>query len=166
MRHLSATLLVIALVCSHAAFSGAAGAQTAKDLVGTWTLVSVVTERDGRKFDTYGPNAKGFLVFDANGRYSIIFIAADLPKFVSGSRSSGTADENKTVVAGSLAHFGTYIVEEAEKSFTFQIDRATFPDWEGRNNKRSFDIIGDELRFTDPHASAGGIATTIFERAR
>jgi len=31
----------------------------AKDLVGTRTLVSVVTERDGRKFDTYGPNAKG-----------------------------------------------------------------------------------------------------------
>ena len=26
-----------------------------KDLVGTWTLVSVVTERDGRKFDSYGP---------------------------------------------------------------------------------------------------------------
>jgi Lipocalin-like domain len=128
--------------------------------------VSVVTERDGRKFDTYGPNAKGFLVFDANGRYSIVFIAADLPKFVSGNRSSGTADENKAVVAGSLAHFGTYIVDEVEKSFTFQIDRATFPNWEGQNNKRSFVIIGDELRFTDPHASAGGIATTIFERAK
>ena len=134
--------------------------------MGTWTLVSVVTERDGRKFDTYGPNAKGLLVFDANGRYSIIFIAADLPKFVSGNRSSGTADENKAVVAGSLAHFGTYVVDETEKSFTFQIDRATFPNWEGKNNKRSFVIIGNELRFTDPHASAGGIATTIFERAK
>ena len=29
-----------------------------KDLVGTWKLVSVVTEQDGRKFDAYGPNAK------------------------------------------------------------------------------------------------------------
>jgi hypothetical protein len=47
----------------------------AKDLVGTWTLVSVVAERDGRKFDSYSPNAKGLLVFNANGRYSIIFIA-------------------------------------------------------------------------------------------
>jgi hypothetical protein len=51
----------------------------AKDLIGTWSLVSVVTERDGKKSDAYGPNAKGSLVFDANGRYSIIFIAADLP---------------------------------------------------------------------------------------
>ena len=102
-----------------------------KDLVGTWTLVSVVTERDGRKFDSYGPNAKGMLVFDANGRYSIIFIAGGLPSFGSGNRSSGTADEAMAVVAGSLAHFGTYVVDEADKSLTLQIDRATFPNWDG-----------------------------------
>ena len=138
----------------------------AKDLIGTWTLVSVVTERDGKKSDAYGPNAKGSLVFDANGRYSIIFIAADLPKFVSGIRSAGTADENKAVVAGSLAHFGTYVVDEADKSFTFQIERATFPNWEGKYNKRSFVIAGDELSFTDPNASGGGVAATIFQRAK
>ena len=137
-----------------------------KDLVGTWTLVSVVTERDGRKFDTYGPNAKGQLVFDAIGRYSIIFISGGLPKFASGNRSSGTADENKAVVAGSLAHFGTYVVDEADKSFTFQVERATFPNWDGKNTKRSFGVRGDELHFTDPHASGGGVATAIFESAK
>jgi hypothetical protein len=137
----------------------------AKDLIGTWTLVSVVTEQDGKKFDAYGPNARGSLVFDANGRYSVIFIAADLPKFASGNRTSGTADENTAVVAGSLAHFGTYVVGE-DNSFTFQIERATFPNWEGKNNKRSFVIAGDELRFTDPHASGGGVAATIFQRAK
>jgi len=68
----------------------------AKDLVGTWTLVSVVTERDGSKSDTYGRNAKGLLLFDEKGRYSIIFIAANLPKFVSGNRSNGTADEKQS----------------------------------------------------------------------
>jgi hypothetical protein len=138
----------------------------AKDLVGTWTLASVVTEREGTKSETYGPNAKGLLLFDANGRYSIIFVAADLPKFASGNRSKGTADESKAVVAGSLAHFGRYVVDEADKSFTFQVERATFPNWEGKNLKRSFVITGDELRFMDPHASAGGVATTTFERAK
>jgi hypothetical protein len=29
-----------------------------QDLVGTWTLVSVVTEMDGRKFDAYGQMLK------------------------------------------------------------------------------------------------------------
>ncbi len=138
----------------------------AKDLIGTWTLVSVVTEIDGRKFDAYGPDAKGLLVFDANGRYSIIFIADGLPNFASDNRSRGTADESKAVVAGSLAHFGTYVVDEDDKSFTFQVDRATFPNWNGRHNKRAFFIRDDKLHFTDPHASGGGVAMTIFERAR
>ena len=137
----------------------------AKDLVGTWALVSVVAERDGRKFDSYGPNAKGLLGFDANGRYSMILIAAGLPHFASGNRSSGTADENKAVVAGSIAHFGSYVVDEADKSFTLQIDRATFPNWEGKHRTRSFVIIGDELVFKEQHASSGGAATTTFKRA-
>ena len=38
--------------------AGDAFAQTAKDLVGTWTLVSIVTEQGGTKTDTYGPNPK------------------------------------------------------------------------------------------------------------
>ena len=137
-----------------------------KDLEGAWTLVSVVTERDGKRFDAYGPNAKGQLVFDSIGRYSIIFISGGLPKFASNSRSSPTADESIAVVSGSFAHFGTYVVDEVDKSFTFQVERATFPNWDGKNTKRSFGIRGDELHFTDPHSSGGGVATTIFERAK
>jgi hypothetical protein len=118
-----------------------------------------VTKRHGTKSDTYGPTFKGFLVFDASGRYSIIFVAGNLRRFEGESRSKGTADENKAVVAGSLAHFGTYVVNETDKSFTFQVARATFPNWEGQSLKRSLVITGDVLRFTDPHASAGGVAT-------
>jgi hypothetical protein len=106
----------------------------AKDLIGTWIFVSVVTERDGRRFDACGLNAKGSLVFDASGRYSRILIAADPSKFASSNRSSGTAGENKAVVAGSLAHFGTYGVGEDE-SFTFQIERATSPNLEGKEQQ-------------------------------
>jgi hypothetical protein len=32
---------------------------TAKDLVGTWTIVSVTFEKDGKKTDFYGPNPQG-----------------------------------------------------------------------------------------------------------
>jgi hypothetical protein len=137
-----------------------------KDLVGTWTVVSVVAERDGKRFDSYGPNAKGMLVFDANGRYSLIFIASGLPSFESNNRSSVTADEAMTVVAGSMAHFGTYVVDEADKSLTLQIERATFPNWDGKSKRRSYVVKGNELRFIEQHSSTGGPATTIFERAK
>src|SRR5438045_7488106 len=108
------------------AWAGAAIGQTAKDFVGTWTLVSATIEQGGAKSDTFGPNAKGVLVFDAGGRYVINFFAANLPKFASNNRANGTAEENKAIVAGSLAHFGTYTVNEADKSFTFRVENATF----------------------------------------
>jgi len=42
--------------------------------------------------------------------------------------------------------------------------RATFsPD--NAQLTRAFSIVGDELTFTDPHASAGGAATVTFKRA-
>ena len=141
-------------------------AQGAHDLVGTWTLVSAITDKEGTKSDIFGPNAKGILVFDANHHYVIAFTSATLPRFASNNRANGTADENKAIVGGSLAHFGTYTADDTNKSFSFHVESATFPNWNGTEQKRSFAISGDELKFADPHASAGGVATVIFKRAR
>jgi len=109
------TLAIAALVIG-TTWAAEAIAQTGKDFIGTWTLISSTTEQGGVKSDTFGPNPKGLLVFDAGGRYVITFFAANLPKFASNNRASGTPDENKAVVAGSLTHFGTYTVNEADKS--------------------------------------------------
>lgn len=142
----------------------AAVAQTAKDFIGTWTLVSAITERDGNKSDTFGPNAKGVLMLDANGHYTMTYIGANLPKFASNNRATGTADENKAIVCGSLAHFGTYIVNEA--SLTFRVESATFPNWDNTDQKRSFVVTGDELRYLTPSATAGGTATVTWKRVK
>jgi hypothetical protein len=141
-------------------------AETANELIGTRTLVSAVTEKDGIKSDIFDPNGKGILVFDAHGRYSIVFVARDLPKFVSDNRALGTADENKAVILGSIAHFGTYVVDDARKIFTFQVERSTFPNMDGKNLERPFTIYEDVLRYTAPKASAGGFATVTFKRGR
>ena len=44
-------------------------AQTAKDLVGTWTLVSITREQDGKKTDYFGPNPQGQVIFEPNGAF-------------------------------------------------------------------------------------------------
>jgi hypothetical protein len=56
---------------------------TGKDLLGTWTLVSVTLEKDGKKTDLYGPNPKGQMTFDPDGRISFMVTRSDLPKFAS-----------------------------------------------------------------------------------
>jgi hypothetical protein len=146
--------------------AGAVCAQTVKDLAGTWTLVSVVTEQEGKKTDTFGPQPKGVLMVDANGRYVLTIARADLPKFASNNRMTGTPEENKAIVQGSNTHFGTVAVNAADKTITFKIETATFPNWNGAEQKRAFTLTGDELTYTVPAASGGGTATVVWKRAK
>ena len=155
-------VLILGVVLS----AGAVFAQTAKDFAGTWTLVSVVTEQDGKKTDTFGPNPKGILVVDANGRYVIAFARADLPKVASNNRTTATPEENKAIVGGSITHFGTLSVNAADKTMTFKIETATFPNWDGTEQTRAFTITGDELTYTVPAASSSGTATAVWKRVK
>src|SRR5439155_16858098 len=79
-------LLLLGVVLS----AGEVFAQTAKDLVGTWTLVSAINEQGGNTTDTYGPHPKGILTVDANGRYVLVIARADLPKVASNNRTTAT----------------------------------------------------------------------------
>lgn len=142
-------------------------AQTARDVVGTWTLVSSVTERDGTKTDQFGSGAKGMLVLEANGRFILTIIGSDLPKFASNNRAGGTPEENKAVVSKSIAMIGTYSVDSAAKTLTFKVDSATFPNWDGTEQKRLLSAgDNDELKYVTPTASSGGVGTVTWKRAK
>jgi hypothetical protein len=141
-------------------------ANTAEQLIGHWTLVSVKTERDGKTTEPFGPNPKGLFIFDRSGRYVVLQFRADLPKFTSNSRDKGTPEENKAVVHGSSVHFGTYTVNDKEGSYSLRIEAATFPNWVGVDQKRFFSISEDELKITNPIGSTGGISTLILKRAK
>ena len=161
------TSSTIAVLClGNVLLVGSSSAQSVKDVVGSYMLVSAVMELDGKKSDTYGPNAKGVLTLDANGRYVLVFMRAFLPKFASNNRMIGTPDENKAIVQGSFASFGTYSINEAEKTVIFRIENATFPNWNGNEQKRSFTLSGDELKYIVSAASGGGVATVTWKRAK
>lgn len=146
--------------------AGEVVAQTTKDLAGTWILVSNVTEQGGNKAHTFGPNPKGILTVDANGRYVLAVVRADLPKVSSNNRTTATPEENKAIVGGSITHFGTLSVNAADKTIIFKIETATFPNWDGTEQKRAFTITGDELKYSIPTQSAGGTGTVVWKRAK
>jgi hypothetical protein len=94
--------------------------KTLKDqLVGSWTLVSAET------IDTSGSRAplvkgtpmKGLLVFTPDGRVSFQVIG-DHQKLASNDRTKMTPDEMKAMAESTLSYFGTYTVNEQEKSYT------------------------------------------------
>ena len=142
-------------------------AQSTTDVVGTWALVSSVTEKDGTRTDQFGSGAKGMMILDADGHFMLTIVGPDLPKFASNNRAGGTPEENKAVVSKSIAMIGTYSVNPADKTLTFKVDSATFPNWNGTEQKRLLSSGNkDELKYITPTASSGGVATVIWKRVK
>jgi Lipocalin-like domain len=97
----------------------------------------------------------------------LTIIGADLPKFASNNRATGTPEESKAVVGKSIALFGTYSINPADKTLTFKIETATFPNWNATEQKRSLiTVSGDELKYMTAQASGGGTATVTWKRAK
>jgi hypothetical protein len=107
-------------------------------------------------------------IFDPSGRYSFQMFRPDMPKFASNNRLTGTAEENKAVVQATLAHFGTYTVNEKEGSFSLRIEASSFPNWSGAEQPaRKFTITGDVLTITNPASSRGsGASHLVLKRAK
>lgn len=145
------------------------GQRTEKEeLIGTWEFVSTTGERmDGTKFELFGPNPNGVIIFNPDGHFALINTRPGRPKYVGGNRMEGTLEEFKSTVQGSIAYFGTYSVDEANSTFTLHIGGSTFPDYEGTDQKRPFKIIGDELKSINPNPTVGGPSLNlVLKRAK
>lgn len=141
-------------------------ASAANPLIGHWTLVSVKNEQDGKTTEPLGPNPKGLFILDRSGRYALQIFRPDLPKFASNNRNTGTPEENKAVVLGALAHFGTYSVDQKKGTYTVRPEASTYPNWVGIDQERSFSVSKDELKIINPSGSRGGASTLIWKRAK
>jgi lipocalin-like protein len=134
---------------------------------GTWTLASNVLDQGGNKTEPYGPGAKGSVVLTNNGRVILAITRADIPKFASNNRTTGTPEENKAAVAGSIAYFGTYTVNDADKILTMHLEGSSFPNWVGTDQKRTIELSGDELKFINTAPSGGpGTITVTWKRVK
>jgi hypothetical protein len=149
MKFLSRALLAVSVsVASVIQCADVVAGQSEKNLVGTWTIVSnVYFSKSGGKVDAFGSNPLGSAVFASSGHFSLINLRRDLPKFVSNSRMTGTAEENKAVVQGSFAMFGTYTVKE--NVITMKVEGSTWPNWIGTDQKRAISFpAADKFEWT------------------
>src|SRR5215203_1274936 len=111
-------ILLQVTICFAIGVSGATAVAQPKSLkeklIGTWHLVSnIVERRDGTKVEQFGPNPKGILIFAADGHFATFNARTDLPKLASGNRSRATPEENKAVIEGSFAYYGTYSASDS-----------------------------------------------------
>jgi lipocalin-like protein len=137
-------------------------------LAGTWILQAAQVIRPDGKQETdaaYGPDAKGVLMVDTNGQYSLQIFRPGRPKFASGDKKRGTSQEYEAALLGISTHVGHIIVDTATQTLQFKIDYAAYPNWEHTVQTRKFKLSGDELRYQVPaNAGAGTIAVSIWRR--
>jgi hypothetical protein len=164
---------IAAAVLALAFSAGAAAAQPAASLkdriVGSWNfVVAEVTAPDGKKSFPFGETPKGILIFTPDGRFAQIHVAGDAPKIASNNRLTGTPEEYAGIMRRSLSVFGTYTVDEDNKTVIYHIVSSSFPNWEGEAQTRAVDkLTADEFVNTNPGVAGGrGSASNFYRRVK
>lgn len=159
---LTALLLACAL-CSSVAF--AASARTVSSLAGTWTLVAADVQRpDGSRESDYGAHPKGLLLIDKQGNYSLQIFKAERPRFHAGDKAKGTPAEYKAAVMGSSTHYGRLRVEPDRGVLVFHIIGASFPNWEGQEQHRQYELEDGVLSYRVKARPNGDVPISIWRR--
>ena len=134
-------------------------------LAGTWTLVAAdVIHPDGTQARDYGAAPKGLLIIDAAGRYSLQIFKAERPRFASGDKANATLAEYQSAVQGSSTHLGTLNVDPAAGTLTFHIQSASFPNWEGTDQTRRYELRQGELSYRVSARPNGDTPISIWRR--
>jgi hypothetical protein len=144
-----ATLSAVSASLLLAAAAAPAGAVSneEKKFVGSWT--SPIST-------SYGDNARGLLIFSADGRYQLSIQRAVLPKVASNNRTKATPQEEHAIVEGSINHFGRYTIDHKKNILTLNIEGSTFPNWIGTSQQRSYTIKNGVLTYKVTAASGTG----------
>jgi len=151
----------VATALAMSLFSGSSAGQQKSlrdQLLGTWTLVS------HQSVSMYGANPNGVAFFDAGGRFIITVIRSDRAKYATNHPAKGTDEENRATAQGAMTYFGTYTVNEADRSIAIHIEASSFPNWSGTDQTRIVAIDGDRLTLTA--RALGGSADVVWQRAK
>lgn len=156
-----------AIACLLPWSSGTRAADTGSDLslAGTWTLVAAdVLHPDGSRSHDYGDAPKGLLLIDRKGHYSLQLFRDDRRRFANPDKAKASAQEYRTAVMGSSTHYGTIAVEPTRHQLVFHIEAASFPNWEGQQQSRSFELRGDTLSYRVPPRPNGNVPISVWRR--
>ena len=157
---------IACLIAGLASTTGALADGAARfPLAGTWTLQAAdVLHPDGSRSSDYGAAPKGLLMIDRQGRYSLQIFRAERPHFAADAKAKGSPAEYQAAVMGSSTHYGTLELDAGQHRLVFHIDGASFPNWEGQQQRRSFELHGDALSYRVPPRPDGNVPISVWRR--
>jgi hypothetical protein len=103
-------------------------------------------------------------MIDRMGNYSLQIFRSDRPRFANAAKAKGSAEEYRAAVAGSSTHYGSLAVEPGQHRLVFHIAGASFPNWEGQQQTRTFELRGDTLSYRVPPRPNGDVPISVWRR--
>jgi hypothetical protein len=156
----------LGLAVSSAAFAQQKSAK--EQIVGAWTLVAVTSEMDdGQKGEPFGASPKGVIIFSNDGHFSLFQSGAEIPKIAANDRAKATPEEARSIVASSIAYYGTYSIDESTKVMVVNLAASTYANVAAiPDQKRTItSLTADELKFDNPRTPNGMTLRTAWKRA-
>lgn len=133
-----------------------------KSLRGEWVMQAAYEiHADGSRTTNYGEHPEGLFTVDAQGRYNMQIFRPDRPLFASGDKARGTPEEYRAALVGISTHIGNVRIDKAKHQLVFDVDAASFPNWEGKRQVRDYTYEKGVLTYAVP-ASASGSGTTAY----
>jgi hypothetical protein len=162
------TLVAIGLCLAASSAAFAQQKSVKEEIVGAWTLVSVTSEMDdGSKGEPFGASPKGMIIFSNDGHFSLFQSRAEIPKIAANDRAKATPEEAQSIVASSIAYYGTYAIDENTKVMVVNLAASTYPNVAAiPDQKRTITLLtSTELRFDNPRTPNGMTLRTAWKRA-
>jgi hypothetical protein len=141
--------------------------QDLRSLQGTWVMEAAYEiSADGVRTTNFGEHPKGLFVVDAKGRYSLQIFREKRAPFASGDKTKGTPDEYRQAVLGSSTHFGRVSIDRAKHQLDFDLEAASFSNWDGKRQVRDYTFKDGVLSHAVPASAYGGgtVAYSVWRR--
>ena len=113
-------------------------------LVGAWRLLSWENRAaDGQITYPMGADALGYLLYTADGRFSVTISRRGRSGFAAGDLLSGTTEEQARAVEGFVAYAGRYSFHGDR--VIHHVELSLFPNWVGSDQERWVELAEDRL---------------------
>lgn len=143
-----------------------ASSVAAQSIEGTWGLISETVQHGDQVAEPLGSSPLGTMMLDRGGRFALIISRRGIPIIAANKRDAGTPEENKAILAGTLAFFGSYKVSIPDGLLTVHVEASTFPNWIGSDQKRYFTLAGDEMTWVNRSPAVSGETAKLVWRRR
>lgn len=130
----------------------------ASQFIGTWKMVSVEERKPNGEIvePRYGARPSGYIIYDTTGHVAVQIMKPGRARFASDDAAQATAAEAKAAFDGYGAYFGTYEINEPEGYVIHHVEGSVFPNYVGSDQKRGFELSGDQLILKPPSRQVGG----------